>query len=124
MRKITQFAAAGILALGLSGCFWSKEDPRIQEVKDFAVKTCKYLPTAATVADILATGIAPIPGVPVAQVVARMICSAVNHWEAMEAQPKVFGLGEFGQGSDCPMVNGVCIKGKRVNPQSYTDPDK
>lgn len=68
----------------------------IASVQQAAVNSCKFLPTAETVTNIIAAG---VPGLSTAALVADAICAAVVPSSAMAAAP------------GGPSVGGVAIKG-------------
>lgn len=97
MRKFEIVAGLLVaLALTLSGC-WTKEDvdAKVTTVREATVKICGYLPTVATVTNILAAG---DPTVLTATAISTAICAAVKT-QAL--------LG-------CKQVAGVCIEGQFV----------
>jgi hypothetical protein len=77
----------------------------VSQVRDKTVKICSFLPTTGTVTEILASA---VPALDVAQKIAEKICAAVT------GQP--VGQSLYGAQPQCPMVNGVCVEGKFVDP--------
>lgn len=78
-----------------------------------AVAACKFLPTAATVANVLAGA---NPAVATAESIASAICAAVVTTTSVTATP-AGAQGLFAAPATparVPMVNGVVIKGKFV----------
>jgi hypothetical protein len=87
-----------LLALALGGCSMLEKKPTIGDVQSLAVGVCAFLPTAETVAKILAAG---SPALATSSAIANAICSAIA--------PKA------GSGSGKATVAGVPIEGLRVN---------
>src|ERR1019366_531813 len=75
----------------------------ISDVQQAAIAVCGFVPTAATVGNIIAVG---NPLIATADAIAAAICSVVG------AAPKT-AAGKF-RGT-LPMVNGVAIHGRFVN---------
>lgn len=102
MRKIA--LAALIAASTLAGCATTGGVPNInvQDVQNAALAACSFLPTASTVANIIAAG---NPALQTAEAVAQAICAAVA-----VASPS----GKLGGSIALPTVNGVVIHGTWV----------
>lgn len=99
MLPLLRVVAVVMLTVAVSGCGSnSKFDEQVANIQSITVKTCKYLPTAATVAAILTSGNAVVTG---ATTIATAICSAVS----AKQQALI---------DSCPMVNGICIQGEYV----------
>jgi hypothetical protein len=97
LRKF-MLAAPVAVALSLGGCAGVDTATVISQVQQAAVLACGFLPTAATVANILAAG---NPALQVASAVATAICTAVTAKGAR-------------RGGAIPNVNGVEVHGKFV----------
>lgn len=101
MKKI---AFVALLAVGLSGCATmggtSPENisAKAKEIQRYTQLVCSFVPTIATVANIISSSSAPIT------TIAQDICSAVT------TAPLADGRGKRID----PQVNGVKIKGKFV----------
>ena len=79
---------------------WFRTHDVVDEVIETTVDACGFLPTAATVANIIAAG---NPSMMTATAIAGAICAAVT------PKPPIMGLMEA-----VPMVNGVPIEGHFV----------
>ena len=87
------------LIVGLSGCESFKSGKfSIADAQAAAVKVCSFLPTANTVANIIAAG---SPALNTASAIGDAICAAIA--------PKA------GAGAGKPTVAGVVVEGQRVN---------
>lgn len=90
------------LAVGLAGCGPASDDGStdpIATVQVLVEKTCSFVPTASSVAAMLA---ANNPAVQGTVAIATAICAAVTRKSVTP-----------GDGSDCyGTVNGVCVEGK------------
>lgn len=96
MRKLL---LAAILVVGLSGCQYLQGGKfSIADAQAAAVKVCSFLPTANTVANIIATG---SPALNTASAIGDAICAAIA--------PKA------GTDAGKPTVAGVPVEGQRVN---------
>ncbi len=97
MKKL-HIAAALAAAITIGGCA-SGGGSSVSSIQQAAVIACGFLPTAKTVADILAAGNALVSTV---DAVASAICAAV-------------GTKNARRGGGVPTVAGVVIHGKFVN---------
>ena len=73
MKKI---AIASALAISLAACSPAAQQSLVNIVNDVQIATqtaCKFVPTATTIADIIAAGSATVPSQ-----IANVICAAVN----------------------------------------------
>ncbi len=96
---------AGSLALTLCGCATSGGVTTIggldvKTIQSTAVAVCGFLPTAATVGNIIAAG---NPILTTAEAIAEAICAAVSPAKAATRH-----------GGALPTVSGVVIKGKSL----------
>lgn len=98
MKKLL-LAAALSTSIALGGCASGGSTGNVSSIQQAAVLACGFLPTAQTVADILAAGNSLISTV---SAVAQAICAAV-------------GTKGVRKGGAAPTVNGVVIHGKFVN---------
>lgn len=88
-----------VLVVGLSGCQYLQGGKfSIADAQAAAVKVCSFLPTANTVANIIAAG---SPALNTASAIGDAICAAIA--------PKA------GAGAGKPTVAGVVVEGQRVN---------
>lgn len=88
-----------VLVVGLSGCQALQGGKfSIADAQAAAVKVCSFLPTANTVANIVAAG---SPTLNTASAIGDAICAAIA--------PKA------GAGAGKPTVAGVAVEGQRVN---------
>lgn len=95
---LKQLLLVPLLALALAGCsVFEKASPTIGDVQGVAVKVCAFLPTAETVAAILAAG---SPALTTSSAIANAICNAIS--------PKA------GPGAGRATVAGVPIEGLKV----------
>lgn len=107
MRKIA-IAGALAAALGVAGCGltnpFTNQPINTTDVQNAAVAACGFLPTASTVAGIIAaaSGGAGTAIITTVDSVAAAICAAVVPAKA-------------GRLRGAPMVNGVVVHGKWVN---------
>lgn len=95
---IKQLLLAPLLALALTNCAMLEGKPNIGQVQSLAVGVCAFLPTAETVARILAAG---SPALATSSAIANAICAAIS--------PKA------GVAAGKATVAGVPIEGLRVN---------
>jgi hypothetical protein len=98
MRLLPVLAAGSLLAL--AGCQTADVESKISAVQSGTRIACKFVPTVATVAKILAAG---NPLVDSAKGVADAICNAVTTAPLAD-----------GPGDRTPRVNGVVVKGQFV----------
>lgn len=99
MRISRALLVIPVLVVGLSGCEALKGGKfSIADAQAAAVKACSFLPTANTVANIIAAG---SPALNTASAIGDAICAAIA--------PKA------GVGAGKPTVVGVPIEGQRVN---------
>lgn len=103
MRMLLLAAAS---SLALAGCTTTDpvtgEPTQIESVQSAATAGCQFLPTAETVADIVATG---DPRLTTASAIARAICAAL-------APAAPTGIATLFKAP--PTVNGVVIRGEPV----------
>lgn len=104
MRMIRGLFFGG-LAVFAAACTTTTSDPvtgeptQIEAVQSAATAACQFLPTAETVADIIASG---DPRLPTASAMARAICAALV--------PAPSGIRTLV--APVPAVNGVVIRGE------------
>ena len=92
----------GLLSLGGCATTGSNVNAIVEQVRQVAVATCGFLPTVATVVDIIAAGNPLISG---ASAIASAICAAVN-----SIPPRTAGR----RGGAVPTVAGVVVHGRFV----------
>ena len=114
MRCVT---LANALTLGLAGCWSSPSvDGRVQPIIEFVKSKCGFIVDAAAVGAMLA---APNPATPpLVKSIGTAICVALNE-DRVEVNT-LFGWGEGpspAAPAACPMVNGVCITGEKLDGQ-------
>ena len=102
MLRTLKFALplAGMIALGGCGTTGGLSAPTIAEVQAAAVAACSFLPTATTVANIIAAG---NPLVDTAASIAAAICSALAANKSSARKR-----------ATVPTVNGIVIHGRFV----------
>jgi len=96
---LRKFMLAGAVALSLGGCAGVDTATVISQVQQATVLACGFLPTATTVANILAAG---NPAVSAVSAVATAICTAVTSKGVR-------------RGGAIPNVNGVDVHGRFVS---------
>lgn len=102
MRMLLLAAVAG---LALASCTTTDPvtgEPVVMDVQSAARAACRFLPTAETVAGIIATG---DPRLATASAIARAICDALSP----DTPAGIMTLLKA-----APIVNGVVIRGTRV----------
>lgn len=92
-----QFAIIAILAMSLAGCNADK----VEAIRAFASGYCGFIPSAASVAAVLAGN----PAIATVGGVGKAICDAVTAKKVMTLIPE-------GKPAECPKVNDVCIEGE------------
>jgi hypothetical protein len=85
----------------------------VAQVQGYTVEICQYLPTNATVVDILTTS----DVLETAYKIASQICSAVTE-VVPPLSPAQMQQPRLGDAEQCPMVRGICIEGRFLNPQA------
>jgi hypothetical protein len=95
---------AAALSLALAGCGGSNEGPAdpVAQVQLLAEKACAFVPTASSVAAMLAAGNPAVQGT---VAIAEAICAAVTRKGALKPGENV-GACSHGE------VNGVCVEGE------------
>ena len=107
LRNLIMFLPL-LFAIPLAGCAGTTSVsgvsvPSIGQVQTFVTRLCGYLPTASTVANIIASG---APGLSTAETIAAAICVAVSTPTAQ--------MGPMSRAQRVPTVAGVPIYGKFV----------
>ena len=105
MKSIMKFGVSCVMLLALTGCVWDQAvvDSRVAEVQKITQAVCKFVPTASSVASMLAADPATVVGV---TAIAAAICNAVDKLAAPFGPTEECGFGK---------VNDVCIEGERVS---------
>lgn len=89
---------ACIATIGLAGCDLTSSTPTAAQVQAAAVAACNFLPTASTVANLIASNNASLSS---AEAIAKAICAAVT--------------ASSGKLRGAPNVNGIDIHGRFVS---------
>ena len=99
-RLMLALPLLGAISLGGCATVFPSGTPTVAEIQSITVTVCGFLPTASTVANILANG---NPIVATATAVANAICAAVVPTKSARLRAIV------------PTVNGVVVHGRFVN---------